>query len=78
MKYGYLEQFTQQRRITDPSAWVDGETAGRVGAAADKLGTERLKPIYDRLGSQVDYGQIRIIVACFGIVEAVRIESAML
>jgi ATP-dependent DNA helicase RecQ len=61
---GYLCLFIQQERITDPSPWVDPVTARRVADAAGQVGTERLKPIFDLLGGQVGYDQIRIVVWC--------------
>lgn len=61
---GYLCLFIQQERITDPSPWVDPATAQRVVDAAGQVGTERLKPVFDLLGGQVSYDQIRIVVWC--------------
>ncbi len=61
---GYLGLFIQQERVTDPSPWVDPATAQRVAEAASQVGTERLRPIFDLLGGQVSYEQIRIVVLC--------------
>jgi len=61
---GYLGLFIQQERITDPSPWVDPATAERIVRAAGQVGTERLKPIFDLLGGQISYEQIRIVVLC--------------
>ena len=61
---GYLGLFIEQERITDPSPWVDPATTQRVVQAAGQVGTERLKPIFDLLGGQVSYEQIRIVVLC--------------
>jgi hypothetical protein len=42
---------------------VDRLTYGRVAAAADELGHDRLKPIFERLGGAVPYPQIRVVLA---------------
>ena len=60
----YLIQYINQDKITDPSPWVDADTAARILDVAAQVGTERLKPIYDGLQQQVSYEQIRIVVSC--------------
>jgi len=62
--YGYLAEFIRHEKITDPSPWVDATTARRVAQAAQQVGTERLKPIFERLDGQISYEQIRIVVLC--------------
>ena len=62
--YGYLAEFMRHEKITDPSPWVDAATAQRVVQAAGRVGTERLKPIFELLDGQVRYEQIRIVVLC--------------
>lgn len=62
--YGYLAEFIQHERITDPSPWVDRNTAERIEWAAGQVGTERLKPIFELLQGEVPYEQIRIVVLC--------------
>ena len=62
--HGYLAQYIEQKQITDPTPWVDPVTAERISRAAQEVGTERLKPIFERLGGQVGYDQIRIVVLC--------------
>jgi ATP-dependent DNA helicase RecQ len=62
--HGYLAEFIRHERVTDPFPWVDVETAQRVTQAARQVGTERLKPIFELLGGQISYEQIRIVVAC--------------
>ena len=34
-----------------------------VAAAVEEVGSVYLKPIFERLGGTVDYGQIRIVIA---------------
>jgi ATP-dependent DNA helicase RecQ len=62
--HGYLAEFIQYDKISDPSPWVDAATTQRVGQAARKVGTERLKPIFELLDGQVSYEQIRIVLLC--------------
>ena len=51
--YGYLTDYIRQAKVTDPSPWVDAATAQRIAQAAQQVGTERLKPIFDLLQGQV-------------------------
>ena len=61
---GYLQEFIRQEEITDSSTWVEAETATRVREAIDEVGGERLKPIFDHLGGEVTYEEIRIVANC--------------
>jgi ATP-dependent DNA helicase RecQ len=60
----YLEQYIRQEGITDPSPWVDAEKLERVRQAIDAVGSERLKPIFEHLGGEVPYDEIRIVANC--------------
>ncbi len=62
--HGYLADFVRHEKITDPSPWVDRSTADRIAAAVRQVGTERLKPIFELLGGEVPYEQIRIVATC--------------
>jgi ATP-dependent DNA helicase RecQ len=62
--HGYLADFIRHERISDPTRWVDADTARRVTQAARQVGTERLKPIFELLGGHVSYETIRIVVCC--------------
>jgi ATP-dependent DNA helicase RecQ len=62
--HGYLGEFIEHEKISDPSPWVDAATIQRVAEAARQVGTERLKPIFELLDGQVSYEQIRIVVLC--------------
>jgi hypothetical protein len=42
---------------------VSQETYDRVAAAARRVGTERLKPIYLALEERVPYDEIRLVLA---------------
>ncbi len=62
--YGYLTQYIQHEKITDPAPWVDAATADRIVQAVEQVGSERLKPIFELLDGDVSYDQIRIVVSC--------------
>jgi ATP-dependent DNA helicase RecQ len=59
----YLVQFVQTEAPTDISAWVPDDVYQEVAAAAQQVGTEKLKPIYQALGEQVPYDDIRLVLA---------------
>lgn len=61
---GYLNQFIQHEQITDPSPWVDDDTTRQIHAAIDQVGGDRLKPIFEHLGGEISYDQIRIVASC--------------
>ncbi|HEX6987809.1 MAG TPA: helix-turn-helix domain-containing protein, partial [Planctomycetaceae bacterium] len=56
--------YLREERVTDPSPWVDAETAARIRDAASEAGTGLLRPIKERLGDDVPYEAIRIVVTC--------------
>ncbi len=60
----YLVQYIHHEKITDPSPWVDPAAAARILDVAARVGTERLKPIYEQLQQQVSYEHVRIVVNC--------------
>jgi ATP-dependent DNA helicase RecQ len=62
----YLVQFIESEKPTDISAWVPDEVYQKVAAAAQQVGTEKLKPIYQALGEQVSYDDIRLVLAHLG------------
>jgi ATP-dependent DNA helicase RecQ len=61
---GYLVEFIRHEKRTDPSPWVDAATVQRVAGAAESVGGERLKPIFDALGGSVSYEEIRVAMEC--------------
>ncbi len=61
---GYLAEFIMREKIISPDAWIDFVTIAKIHESANRLGIDRLKPIYDDLGGTVDYESIRICVAC--------------
>jgi ATP-dependent DNA helicase RecQ len=59
----YLCQFIREEKPASIATWVPKETYDRVAAAAQQVGTERLKPIYLALEERVTYDQIRLVLA---------------
>jgi len=59
----YLAQYIAERRPECINAWVDAATNDRVIKALKDEDGDRLKPIYDRLGGEVPYDIIRLVVA---------------
>jgi ATP-dependent DNA helicase RecQ len=58
----YLCQFIREERPLTIDCWVSKDLYQQVAAAARKMGTERLQPIYLALGEQVSYDDIRLVV----------------
>jgi ATP-dependent DNA helicase RecQ len=61
---GYLVEYLRAERVTDPTPWVDQATADRIRDAATAVGIEMLRPIRERLGEEVSYEAIRVVVEC--------------
>jgi ATP-dependent DNA helicase RecQ len=61
--FNYLNAFVQSEKPASLDAWIDRDTSARIAAAFRELGTDRLKPVFDRLGGQVSYDEIRIVAA---------------
>jgi hypothetical protein len=57
-------EFIRHEKRTDPAPWVDEATVQRVAGAAEIVGGDRLKPIFDALGGSVSYEEIRIAMEC--------------
>jgi ATP-dependent DNA helicase RecQ len=60
----YLVEYIQQGGITDPTPWVKPAVFARIREAVATVGAERLSPIHEHLNGEVDYGTIRICMAC--------------
>ncbi len=61
----YLTEFLADEGYMSPEPWIDGETFAAICAAANEVGAERLKPIFDKLNGRVSYDQIRPALACW-------------
>jgi ATP-dependent DNA helicase RecQ len=58
----YLAEYVIQERPPSVAAWVPDETCSRVRAAIERLGGDYLKPIYEALGEEVSYDDIRVVL----------------
>lgn len=71
---GYLGDFIQRVEMKDISRWVKPEVYGAIAAAADKVGSQALRPIFLELGGssapdgtlvagRAEYEEIKIVLA---------------
>ena len=60
---GYLVQYIQSKKMTDVTDWIPQDIVQKVEVAADEVGDERLKPIFDHLKSGISYSEIRVVLA---------------
>lgn len=60
----YLINYIEQREIGDAATWVSNEIISSIEFAMDAVGEERLKTIFDRLGGEVSYDDIKIVRSC--------------
>jgi ATP-dependent DNA helicase RecQ len=60
----YLVDFIEQEAISDCDPWLTAGEFEQVRKAVAKVGSERLRPIFDELGGRVDYEKIHISLAC--------------
>jgi len=60
----YLVEFIRAEGISDPSAWIDKQTAGKIQRAVRKVGSKQKKLIFDHLSQQASYHEISITLAC--------------
>ncbi|MFQ5495502.1 MAG: helix-turn-helix domain-containing protein [Phycisphaerae bacterium] len=59
---GYLNDFIGLTKPTSIETWVSEATYLTVARAADQVGTERLKPIFEHLDEKVPYDDIRLVL----------------
>ena len=60
----YLKEYVREKRITDPTGWIDPAVADDICQAIDALGPSPIQPIFDYLEGDVDVGLIGVVVAC--------------
>jgi ATP-dependent DNA helicase RecQ len=60
----YLVEFIQSERVCDSTHWIPPSLFTHIRKACEKHGLDRLKPIHDELGGEVEYDLIRVAVAC--------------
>ncbi|MGL6076086.1 MAG: RecQ family ATP-dependent DNA helicase [Fimbriiglobus sp.] len=59
---GYLVEYIQLEKPKDISRWVRNEDYLEIAAAADSVGRDKLKPIFDALDGQIPYDNIRLVL----------------
>ncbi len=60
---GYVVELLAETRPTSPEPFATAEECARVIEAADRVGRERLKPIFEALGGAIPYLKIRVALA---------------
>jgi len=60
---GYLDEFIRSEKPDSIAAWVDDRTRQRIREAAQSVGSDRLRPIFEHLGGDIPFDQIRLAVA---------------
>jgi len=53
--HGYLAEYLESEKVTDPRPWVDLDLHHRIKAAIDIVGFEKLRPIFEELNEEVPY-----------------------
>ena len=61
---GYLTDYIQHNKITEPSRWVDSDTIEKVTKVIEQIGAGPLRPYYLALDEKVSYDDIRVVVEC--------------
>jgi ATP-dependent DNA helicase RecQ len=60
----YLVEYIDAKRINYPAPWVSERTYRRVADASRGMNLHKVKPIFEALGGNVPYDQVRVCVAC--------------
>ncbi|HXH40357.1 MAG TPA: DNA helicase RecQ [Thermoanaerobaculia bacterium] len=60
---GYLADFIASERPDTIDRWIEREQFEAITPVVTRLGTERLKPIYDEFEGQMSYDVIKLVVA---------------
>jgi ATP-dependent DNA helicase RecQ len=58
----YLEDYVVERKPRSLSAWVQPDLYRRIDEAAQRAGGSLLKPVFEALGGDVSYDDIRIVM----------------
>ncbi len=59
----YLVDFIRETKPDEVSAWVSDTDFNKILAAVEKVGAEKLRPIYEELAGSVSYDSIKILLA---------------
>ena len=57
----YLCQFIESEPTASISRWVSDATYSRVAKAAEKVGIEKLTPLFEVLGGEITYDEIKLV-----------------
>jgi len=60
---GYLNDYVRRERPASIAAWVNDAAYARVAAAARQSDSGRLKPIFEALGGEISYNEIRLVLS---------------
>ena len=60
----YLENYLRRNARTTPEPWVDAALFAKIKRSVERVGGERLRPLFDDLDGAADYDQLRIALAC--------------
>ncbi len=63
--YGYLTEYLNREKVTDPSPWVEESIRKRIEDVMNVSEDGRMKPIYEALNGEVSYDDIRIVMTCY-------------
>jgi ATP-dependent DNA helicase RecQ len=58
-----VAELVERGRIDFDPKWVDAERRLQIEAAAERVGTEKMKTIKDTLPADITYGEIRLVVS---------------
>lgn len=61
--YSHLAQLLQSGKLKDWSSYISRNEVNRVKEIFKERGTTELKPIYEALNEEIDYGKIRLALA---------------
>ena len=61
--WGYLAEFVQTYRPERLDTWIGPKIYRAVAAAVARHGTAYLKPIFEDIGGEIPYDQIRVVIA---------------
>jgi len=60
---GHIAELVQAGQVTDIDPYLDADVRSRIEAAIERVGGDRLKPIFEDLEGTVSYGEIRLVCA---------------
>jgi ATP-dependent DNA helicase RecQ len=61
--WDYLAEWVAREQPASLAPWVDDATVARVEAEHQRLGSQRLGPLYHALGGEVPYNVLRVVLA---------------